>query len=283
MVVERKVEGPVKRKMRGLFSEQGGFNSVIATLKTLVLSSTIGCSSTTQTNVIASDNTGGTAGTGPVSTGGSGNGGSANGGQAGATTGGNGTCSPALAPDLHASCVEDLGQGVLRVSYDFAAADQALDWSSSPGASVSVSQKALVVTSASNDIGVAILKKKLHVYKVSYQVTLLAGNTTNWYINTVWDGRWNPAAGYGGYHDYTGRGFLINCSKYTPADVSPLSVGVLEDVVIEQTDNQLNWTQVGVVMTENVAPVPVTDRILALGAWESSAAFYNLVIEATLN
>jgi hypothetical protein len=268
--------------MRRLLPGPCGPKSPILTLTALVLSSTIGCSSTTQTNVIASD---GTGGTGEFTTGGSGNGGSANasGGQAGAPTTGNGACSPALAPDLHASCVEDLGQGVLRLSYDFAAADQLLDWSSSPGASVSVSQKALVVTSASNDIGVAILRKKLHVYKTSYQVTLLAGNTTNWYINTVWDGRWNPAAGYGGYHDYTGRGFLINGSKYTPADVSPLSVGVLEDVVIEQTDTQLSWTQVGVVMTENVAPVPVTDRNLALGAWESSAAFYNLVIEATLN
>ncbi|HEY5958333.1 MAG TPA: hypothetical protein VIV60_17335, partial [Polyangiaceae bacterium] len=154
----------------------------------------------------------------------------------------------------------------------------------STGASVSVAQRALVVAIPdSSGIGVAIFKRKLHVEKVSFSVTLLSGSTTNWYVNTIWSGSWKPEAGYGSYHDYSGRGFITNGVEQPPADISPLSVGVMHKSTITQSDNQLTWDLDGKVITETVAPLPVTDRILALGAWESSAAYYNVVFEGTLN
>ncbi len=238
----------------------------------------ISCSSTSQTNVTASQ--GGSAGIGGSGT--------AAGGSSSASTTSGGTgntdCSAGatLAPDLHAACIEDLGQGRVRIRYDFATADQALDWAASTEATVSVNQRALTVA-AYDTIGVAIFKKKLHVDKASFTVTLLSGTTTNWYINTIWSGSWNPDAGFAGYHDNTGRGFIINGTKYAAAVTSPLSVGGLHDAAIEQSDTELKWDQDGDVMTEAVGPLPVTDRSFALGAWQASAAYYDVVFEGTLN
>lgn len=256
----------------------------------------VSCSSTTQTNVLATQGGyGGLAGSSVPSTGGTAgtveNGGttSVGGAQAGSTAAGgagNGSCAAgaALAPDLHAACIEDLGQGKLRLSYDFSDASQALDWSSSTGAAVSVNQRALVIVSPEGGgIGVAIFKKKLHVEKASFSFTLLSGNTANWYINTIWSGSWNPDSGYGGYHDYTGRGFIINGTEHSPADVSPLSVGVMHENTVEQSDSEIKWSQDGSVMTQTVSPLPVKDRIFALGAYDSSAAFYHVIFEGTLN
>jgi hypothetical protein len=265
----------------------------LAVLTALVLGLSVNCSSTSQTNVIASqggssglgestaENGGTAAGTSSSSTS-AGAGGQGGGAPTGGT--GNADCSAGatLVPDLHAACIEDLGQGKLRIRYDFSSSDQGLDWAASTEATVSVGQNALVID-AHNTIGVAIFKKKLHVDKASFSVTLLSGYTTNWYINTIWTGTWNPDAGYGGYHDTTGRGFIINGTKYSPDDVSPIAVGVLHDVTVTQSNTTLEWDQDGTPMTQTVGPLPVTDRSLALGAWESAAAFYNVVFEGTLN
>jgi hypothetical protein len=236
----------------------------------------VACSTTTQTTTVSGDGQGGAGGTTGASTEDT-SGGTAAGGVV------NAGCSAALQPDLHAACIEDLGQGVFRFHYDFTTADQALDWAPSTGTTQMVNQKALVITAAPDEIGVAIFKKKLHTSKLSFSVTLLSGKTTNWYINTIWSGYWNPDSAYAGYHDYSGRGFVINGEQINPDDVSPLSVGVMQNVVIEQTDSELKWEQGGVTITHAVAPVPVNDRILAIGAWDASAAFYNVVIEGTLN
>jgi len=268
----------ILRPNRGAFGK-------LALLVTLSIYAGAACSSTSQTNVVVaqggSDSTGGsseqpgggTVGTVTNSAGGAGGAGGAN-CAAGAT----------LVPELHAACIEDLGQGKVRITYDFASANQALDWSPATDATVAVNQGALVVTAPTGGgIGAAIFKKQLHVDKASFRVLLLSGSTTNWYINTLWSGSWNPDAGYGAYHDTTGRGFIINGTEYSPSDVSPLSVGVMHNNTVEQSDTQIKWTQDGTVMTETVTPLPVTNRILALGAYDSSAAFYNVVFEGTLN
>ncbi len=137
--------------------------------------------------------------------------------------------------------------------------------------------------SASNDVGVAIFTKKLHVDKLAYQVTLLTGKTTLWYINTVWVGSWNPDAGYGGHHDNTGRCFIINGTEYNSDAVTPITVGILQTNTIEHSNSKLKWDQGDNVIAKAVGPLPVTDRILALGAWQSSAAFYNIVFECAWN
>jgi hypothetical protein len=130
---------------------------------------------------------------------------------------------------------------------------------------------------------VALFRRKLHVDKASFTATLLSGSTFNWYINTLWTGAWDPPAGYSGYHDKTGRGFVINGSDYSPDDVSPLSVGVSHTITVEQSNTELRWEQDGTAISADVSPLPVTDRNLALGAWDSSAAFYDVVIEGTLD
>lgn len=283
-----------------ILSVDGGSRALVAAVL-LVLVGGTACSSTSSTHVDgAATPGGGSDGSGGERTAGSGGtGADSQGGSSststGTASGGSGTTSEGgaasadcaagklLVPDLNAACIEDLGQGKLRFTYDFATTEQGQDFAPSTGATVSVKGGALVVVPAEGDTGIAIFKKQLHVNRASFKATLMSGTTLLWYVNTIWSGYWNPDAGYAGYHDYTGRGFIANGTEYPPAEVTPISVGVLQSNTIEQTDSELTWDQDGSVIKQTVAPLPVTDRIFGLGATRSSAAFYNVVFEGTLN
>lgn len=56
------------------------------------------------------------------------------------------SCNPALAPDLHANCIEDLGDSRLRITYDFDDPEQLWDFGMSANGTMEVLSGSLIVT-----------------------------------------------------------------------------------------------------------------------------------------
>jgi hypothetical protein len=237
------------------------------TVLALILTILAGCSSSSTTNIVASGSGGAGSSGGSSSVGGDG-------------TGLGGATSNSAA--LHVPTT-DLGDGRVQLSYDFSTTDQLLDWVAAPPSTtmVTVGVGQLVVASSS-DLGAAVLRRRIWVTHLAFAARITSGDHLNWYVNTVWDGNFNPARGVGGIHRSDGRHFTIDGNFSGALSNDTTSAGTTYNVSVDVTDTQVTWNENDVPLATQGTFSTDRSRIMALGSYGGTVTFSNIVIEGYL-
>lgn len=243
-----------------------------------------GCSSVTKADV---DGTGATSGTGGTAT----SGGSSSGGAGGASgaapgTGGDvgagGTlptsCDPTLAPDLNATCIEDLGDSRVRITYDFEAAEQLQDFAMSAGGTMEWVGGSLVLTCDGGGYCAAIFSSRLLVDHATVIAVPVDAPDVLVSVNTAASG-----VGYGCYGDDYGLGFAFGDESFEQAMPVPTEAGTRYEINVTQTETTLTCDFNGLEYSGDYVLVPTTDRLFALASWAAQVAFESVVIEGRLD
>jgi acylphosphatase len=189
-------------------------------------------------------------------------------------------------PDVNHGNVVALGDGRVRITYDFSDPQQKYDFvvNSATGTRRELNDGRLLISHVSdaNALKVALYKYNVRIDRLSYRAELLAGNHVNVYLNTIWDENWAPSVGCGGIHRFDGRIMAINGTVTATTDTTPVAArtSYLGDVVLSSTG--LNWTvNDGSVALDSPCHAG-TDGTLGLGSFASDVAFDDVVIEGQL-
>ena len=212
------------------------------------------------------------------------------GGSSTATGGGGGAAGGCLAADdprvqdLH-GCVEDLGVGRVRISYDFESDDQLLDWlgadQTMPPPTIDVLGRLVVATGASLNAVLFVLQMRADA--LDYRVSLVTGDHINVYVDTVWDGGWAPTYGLGCIQNPEGQSVVVDALWEPSPTPNVVRAGDRYVGSIVVTDSQLSW------IVNDIEHVRVYDprtrstfRNVAIGAYASEVAFESVVLEGEL-
>ncbi len=232
------------------------------------------------------ETTGGSEPGGAAPDGGDGPGGAdtGEGGGGGAPSGGCLNPGHPLVQGLH-GCVEDLGGGQVRISYDFTTDAQLLDWfgpSGSPDPTIDDQDR--LVVDAGGYPHVAVFARQMRADSLDYRVRLLSGNHINIYVDTVWDGDWAPAYGLGCIHRSDGQNVVVDESWEPAPTPGPVMVGNRYIGSIVASDTTITWTVNDVVHERTYAArTRSTLRNVAIGAYGSEVAFEGIVLEGELS
>lgn len=179
--------------------------------------------------------------------------------------------------------VTDLGDGKVQFSYDFSTTDQLLDWVPAPPGTTSVTLGVQqLIVSTSEDLAVAVLKRRMWVTHLAFSASIVTGSHLNWYTNGVWDGNFNPARGVGGIHRGDGRHFTVDGAFSDSLTADSSDTGVTYEVVIDVAASQVAWTENGVPLAIQWSPVTDRSRFVGVGTWGSTVALSYVTIEGYL-
>lgn len=178
--------------------------------------------------------------------------------------------------------VEEIGDGRVRITYDFETAEQVNDWlPPNPDEASATIEDGRLIVSGSAYFSAALLIRELRVDYLTYEAEIVAGNHINIYLGIEWDDSWNPAVGYGLVH-LTGGKFYTENGTQTLLGGTHAVVGQLYQGEIIAASDRITWT-----VDEETFEIPLeyssdVTGSLSVGGYNSTVAFDNLVIEAEL-
>ena len=178
--------------------------------------------------------------------------------------------------------VEDLGNGRVRITYNFETENQLEDWLpvDSEETNISIVDGRLVI-GGSTMVGFALLTRGLRVDSMQFEVELLAGSQVTTYLGAEWDGARYPAIGYGLAHYSGGRGYSENGVRTGLGGTRTVTNHVYQWDILAEADG-ITWAIDDEVMSIPLSYSDDATKSLAIGAYSSTAAFDNIVIEAEL-
>ena len=178
--------------------------------------------------------------------------------------------------------VEDIGDGRVRITYDFETEDQVEDWLpvDSEETGVAIVDGRLEISGYMAD-GMALFIRNLRVDSLLYEVEWLNGSHVSIYLGVEWDYTWRPEIGYGLIHYYSGRLAIDNYATIPLGGAPLVQDHIYQGDILAETDG-ITWA-----LDDEIISVPLSysndvTRSLAIGAYSSRAAFDNIVIEGEL-
>ncbi len=180
--------------------------------------------------------------------------------------------------------VEWIGDDRVRVTYDFEAAEQLLDFAPFNTATTAlelVNGRLVVRNLGASGLIEADLVTGFKVDTMLYEAELLEGNHINVYVGLAPSGSWSPAQGYGMIHRGDGRLAVANQEAFMIGGAG-VTAGTVYSGRIDTTETEFVWSVDGVASTAYFPYYGGTDRTIALGGYASTVAFDNLVLEGTV-
>jgi hypothetical protein len=196
--------------------------------------------------------------------------------------------------ELHGA-VESLGDGKVRITYDFSSADQILDWDTpdNDSTSLEIVDGVLKVSysAGGRELAITRFKKELRTDLLRYDARVIEAEDDkyhiNFYVRTLWDGSWQANQGYGGIHRDDGRLFTFKGVSDNQAWGSKIINDHRYAVVVTISDltstSEISWDVDGKIETRQGQFDTNTNRSLFLGGWRSTVLFDNIVIEGQLD
>lgn len=178
--------------------------------------------------------------------------------------------------------VEELGDGRVRITYDFETEDQLEDWLAvdSDNTDIAIVDGRLVI-SGTRMLGYTLLTRGLRVDSLQFEAELLTGSQITTYLGVEWDGARYPAIGYGLAHFNGGRGYSANGVQANLGGTGIVTNQVYQWNILAEADG-ITWTIDDEAVTIPLAYSDDMTKSLAIGGYSSQTAYDNLVIEGEL-
>jgi hypothetical protein len=181
--------------------------------------------------------------------------------------------------------VEDLGNGRVRVTYDFEDADQLLDWipANADNSDLTIEDGRLIVTKtvAADIVSSSLLDRGVYVDMMTYDAEIIDSDHINVYMGVVWDDDFNPAIGYGMIHRNDGKLFSDNGLVYELGG-DPIEFDHVYHGTIYADPDEISWTVDDETLNFAVDYEYDVTRSIGFGTWSGVVAFDNIVFEGEL-
>lgn len=181
--------------------------------------------------------------------------------------------------------VEEIGNGRVRITYDFETAKQLEDWLPADPTETSVfiqdGRLHMEYIEHGGESFVAFLDRGLRVDSMTYETELLDGNHINIYIGTEWNHSWLPKVGFGLIHRWYDRRFTVNGEFFSVGGSGAKKGNIYTGEIIAESD-EITWTVNDETFSIGVDYPNDVTRSLLIGGFSSNTAFDNIIIEGEL-
>lgn len=180
--------------------------------------------------------------------------------------------------------VEDLGDGQVRVTYDFETDVQLLDWApvDTELSDATIEDGRLILSELVTGLAVSQLARGIRVDSISYEAEILEGIHVNVYFGIDnWANFWAPDNGYGLIHRWDGQ-LVSDQGAVTQVSEVHAELGVPYTGSVIADPTEIIWTVNGDEISYATDYASNVGRNILIGSWDSTVAFDNIVIEGEL-